>query len=199
VPTIWCIFRNFASHAKELENTIPPEPKFFIKPASSINQSDGNGNTTVKLPNYEHIIHHEVEMVVSLNENLRPNKVCIGIDMTNRTVQTEAKSEGWPWLESKGFKESAVLGTWAKWKDGDYHLELYVNKEKRQSDSTSLMLNSIDTILESLNCTYELNPNDLIFTGTPAGVGALKKGDIVDATLKNSEGIEMSILSAIIE
>ena len=199
MTAIWCIFRNFASHAKELDNAIPPEPKFFIKPASSINQSDENGDTTVKLLNHEDIIHHEVEMVVSLDENLRPNNVCIGIDLTNRTIQTEAKAEGWPWLESKGFKESAVLGTWAKWKDVDYHLELYVNNEKRQSDSTSLMLNSIDTILESLNSTYDLNPNDLIFTGTPAGVGSLKKGDIVNATLKNSEGLEVSKLSAIIE
>ena len=135
-------------------------------------------------------------MVISIDEYLKPSKVCIGIDMTNRTVQTEAKAEGWPWLESKAFKESAVLGTWSDWVDGEYNLELFVNGKKMQSGSTSLMLNPINKILESLNETYTLSTNDLIFTGTPEGVGPLKKGDKLEAFLKNSNGKIISKLLA---
>ena len=196
MTAIWCIFRNFAAHAKELDNTIPPEPKFFMKPISSIVQSNDNGDVDVRLPNDKDVIHHELEMVISIDENLKPNKVCIGIDMTNRTVQTEAKSEGWPWLESKGFKESAVLGTWSDWIDDEYSLELFVNNKKMQSGTTSLMINPVERILESLNETYTLSTNDLIFTGTPEGVGSLKNGDKVEAILLNSSGDVVSKLLA---
>ena len=112
----------------------------------------------------------------------------LGNDLTNRTRQSLAKEKGWPWLESKAFRNSAILGTWTPWDDRPVEINLSVNGELKQSASTELMIHSINDILIVLKEWYGLSPGDLIWTGTPKGVSPLKKGDIVKAWMNNFEG-----------
>jgi len=144
----------------------------------------------------EEDIEHEVEWVVRLGSDLRPEAMCIGIDLTNRTRQGLAKVNGWPWLESKGFAASGLLGNWVQYDDSVFDLELAVNHEIRQYDSTKMMIHNIEKLLITLNSTYKISPGDLVFTGTPAGVGRLLPGDVVTASLLH-EGANISTLSFI--
>ncbi|HIN04235.1 MAG: hypothetical protein CXX73_04970, partial [Methanobacteriota archaeon] len=144
----------------------------------------------------EHI-DHEVELVVRLGADLKPEAMCVGCDTTNRTRQTLAKGKGWPWTEGKAFKGSGVLGTWAQWDDSPMRLSLSVNSEIRQDDSTELMIHSVSQLLEHLHKWYDLTPGDLIWTGTPKGVGPMKAGDLVEARMTNSDGEKISRFSAV--
>ena len=177
MSAIWCVFRNYAAHAVEIGGDITPRPLFFLKSPSSGVQADADGRAEFSLPDHEDLIHHEVEMVVRLGEDLNPTEVCIGIDVTNRTRQTEAKGKGWPWTEGKSFRDSAVLGTWAEWEAGEYEIQLSVNGEVCQHASSSQMVHDIDSLLATLIDWYALSPGDLVFTGTPEGVGPIEKGD----------------------
>jgi len=114
--------------------------------------------------------------------------MCIGCDTTNRTRQTHAKGKGWPWTEGKAFRGSGVLGTWMQYDESAVQLTLSVNGEIRQDDSTKLMIHSVAEILEFLKEWYDLSPGDLIWTGTPKGVGPMKIGDEVKAEMRNSDG-----------
>jgi 2-keto-4-pentenoate hydratase/2-oxohepta-3-ene-1,7-dioic acid hydratase in catechol pathway len=133
----------------------------------------------------EEDIEYEVEWVVRLGSDLRPEAMCVGIDLTNRTRQGVAKVNGWPWLESKGFAASGLLGNWIQYDDSEFDLELTLNGELRQKDSTKMMIHNIKKLLITLNSTYKISPGDLLFTGTPAGVGRLLPGDVVNASLLN--------------
>ena len=146
----------------------------------------------------EHI-DHEVEMVFRLGEDLRPIQMCVGIDTTNRTRQTMAKKEGWPWLEGKGFRGSGVLGTWSEWDGRPVEIGLSLNGETRQLASTETMVHSVESLLDHLNNWYDLEPGDLVWTGTPKGVGPMSPGDSVNAWMKNSEGETISVLNAVCE
>ena len=123
-------------------------------------------------------------------------EMCIGCDTTNRTRQTLAKEKGWPWLEGKSFRGSGVLGTWAPWDPRIMEIGLSLNGETKQLATTDLMVHSFDSIMEHLTNWYGLSPGDLIWTGTPEGVGAMKVGDKVDAWMKNPDGEKISFLSA---
>ena len=191
----WAVFRNYVGHAKEIKGDVTDYPRFFLMPSTSHVESDELGNNNISLLVDEHI-DYEVEMVVRLGDNLEPVEMCIGCDTTNRTRQTLAKEKGWPWLEGKSFRGSGVLGTWAPWDPRIMEIGLSLNGEIKQLATTDLMVHSFDSIMEHLTNWYGLCPGDLIWTGTPEGVGAMKVGDKVDAWMKNPDGEKISVLSA---
>lgn len=191
----WAVFRNYVGHAKEIKGDVTDYPRFFLMPSTSHVESDELGNNNISLLVDEHI-DYEVEMVVRLGDNLEPVEMCIGCDTTNRTRQTLAKEKGWPWLEGKGFRGSGVLGTWAPWDPRIMEIGLSLNGETKQLATTDLMVHSFESIIEHLTDWYGLCPGDLIWTGTPEGVGAMKVGDRVDAWMRNPDGKKISVLSA---
>ncbi len=191
----WAVFRNYVGHAKEIKGDVTDYPRFFLMPSTSHVESDELGNNDISLLVDEHI-DYEVEMVVRLGDNLEPVEMCIGCDTTNRTRQTLAKEKGWPWLEGKSFRGSGVLGTWAPWDPRIMEIGLSLNGETKQLATTDLMVHSFESIIEHLTDWYGLCPGDLIWTGTPEGVGAMKVGDRVDAWMRNPDGKKISVLSA---
>ena len=191
----WAVFRNYVGHAKEIKGDVTDYPRFFLMPSTSHVESDELGNNSISLLVDEHI-DYEVEMVVRLGDNLEPVEMCIGCDTTNRTRQTLAKEKGWPWLEGKSFRGSGVLGTWAPWDPRIMEIGLSLNGETKQLATTDLMVHSFDSIMEHLTNWYGLCPGDLIWTGTPEGVGAMKVGDRVDAWMRNPDGDKISVLRA---
>ena len=191
----WAVFRNSVGHAKEIKGDVTDYPRFFLMPSTSHVESDELGNNDISLLVDEHI-DYEVEMVVRLGDNLEPVEMCIGCDTTNRTRQTLAKEKGWPWLEGKSFRGSGVLGTWAPWDPRIMEIGLSLNGETKQLATTDLMVHSLESIIEHLTDWYGLCPGDLIWTGTPEGVGAMKVGDRVDAWMRNPDGKKISVLSA---
>ena len=192
----WAVFRNYVGHAKEIYGDITEYPLFFLMPPSALVEADREGNNVVALSSATEHIDHEVELVIKLGDDLQPIEMCVGCDTTNRTRQTRAKKEGWPWLEGKGFTGSGVLGTWTKWDPNILSVGLSINGELRQESTTNLMVHSVDSILSHLNSWYTPSPGDLIWTGTPQGVGPMKEGDVIECWLKDTKGNVISTLSA---
>ena len=195
----WAVFRNYAGHAKEILGDVTDYPRFFLMPPSAMVEATEAGENVVTLLRPNEHIDHEVEMVFRLGEDLTPAQMCVGIDTTNRTRQTMAKREGWPWLEGKGFRGSGVLGTWTDWDGRPMEIGLSLNGETRQLASTETMVHSVESLLEHLNNWYDLESGDLVWTGTPKGVGPMSPGDSVNAWMDNSEGERISVLNAVCE
>ena len=195
----WAVFRNYAGHAKEILGDVTDYPRFFLMPPSAMVEATEAGENVVTLLRPDEHIDHEVEMVFRLGEDLIPAQMCVGIDTTNRTRQTMAKREGWPWLEGKGFRGSGVLGTWTDWDERPMEIGLSLNGETRQLASTETMVHSVESLLEHLKKWYDLEPGDLVWTGTPKGVGPMSPGDSVNAWMDNSEGERISVLNAVCE
>ena len=143
----WAVFRNYKGHAKEILGDVTDYPRFFLMPPSAIIEADSTGKNDVKLLAPDEHIDFEVEMVIRLGQDLLPEKMCVGIDTTNRTRQTLAKKEGWPWLEGKGFKGSGVLGTWTNWDSRPVEIGLIQNGQIKQQDSTKKMVHSVEKLL----------------------------------------------------
>ena len=195
----WAVFRNYAGHAKEILGDVTDYPRFFLMPPSAIVEATEDGENVVTLLEPDEHIDHEVEMVFKLGEDLTPAQMCVGVDTTNRTRQTMAKKEGWPWLEGKGFRGSGVLGTWTDWDGRPMEIGLSLNGETRQLASTETMVHSVESLLEHLKKWYDLEPGDLVWTGTPKGVGPMSPGDSLNAWMDNSEGERISVLNAVCE
>ena len=195
----WAVFRNYAGHAKEILGDVTDYPRFFLMPPSAMVEATEAGENVVTLLEPDEHIDHEVEMVLKLGEDLTPAQMCVGVDTTNRTRQTMAKKEGWPWLEGKGFRGSGVLGTWTDWDGRPMEIGLSLNGETRQLASTETMVHSVESLLEHLKNWYDLEPGDLVWTGTPKGVGPMSPGDSVSAWMDNSEGDRISVLNAVCE
>ena len=193
----WAVFRNYAGHAKEILGDVTDYPRFFLMPPSAMVEATEAGENVVTLLRPDEHIDHEVEMVFRLGEDLTPAQMCVGVDTTNRTRQTMAKKEGWPWLEGKGFRGSGVLGTWTDWDERPVEIGLSLNGETRQLASTETMVHSVESLLDHLNNWYDLEPGDLVWTGTPKGVGPMSPGDSVNAWMDNSKGERISVLNAV--
>ncbi len=190
VRRMYCIGRNYADHAKEM-GAVPDKgsPIFFLKPADAIVTGD-----RVRYPPGTNNLHHEVEMVLALGRSganvplaEAPALIAgfaVGLDLTRRDLQTAAKAKGNPWDTGKSFDDCAPIGALTLGLPSpDARLTLSVNDVIRQSESIAAMLWSSAEIIALLSELYTLMPGDLIFTGTPAGVGPLLRGDHVVATL----------------
>ena len=193
----WCCFRNYAGHAVEIGGDISEEyPRFFLKPASAHVEASADGTNTIELMHGDEHVDHEVELVVRLGKDLQPEAMCVGCDTTNRTRQSLAKDKRWPWTEGKAFRGSGVLGTWVPYSDEVMRVTLSVNGEVRQDASTSLMIHSVADLVKHLSGWYDLEPGDLIWTGTPKGVGPMKTDDQIECTLAREGGEVLSRFSA---
>lgn len=193
VKSIYCIGRNYAEHAKELNNPLPTSPLVFLKPQSSICY-DGD---EILIPTQSSDVHHEVELVVAIS------KICknasesesldyisgagIGIDFTARDIQQKAKELGQPWTVAKGFDTFAPISNFIPLVEienvQNLDLKLSVNDSVKQSGNTSQMIFSIKKIVSFLSGIFTLYPGDLIFTGTPSGVSSIKSKDVITASL----------------
>ena len=192
VRTIYCVGLNYADHAAEMKSERPAEPVIFIKPASAL-VTDG----LVSYPAISEDLHHEVEVVIALGEDARHlsletalDKVLaygIGLDLTLRDRQSRAKAKGQPWAVSKGFAQSAPVSDFvpaARISDPQrLDFGLVVNGETRQQGNSRDMLFGIAELLVYLSSVFQLRRGDLVFTGTPAGVSPLKRGDRLEASL----------------
>jgi fumarylpyruvate hydrolase len=191
---IYCIGRNYAEHAKEMGAEVErTRPMFFMKPADAI-VADG---ADVPYPSATQELHHEVEMVVALRAGGRDIDVAraldcvygygVGLDLTRRDLQAVAKAKAHPWDAAKGFDASAPVSAIhpvaTVGHPRDLALTLEVNGERRQHASTSDMIFDVAAIVHELSKLWELAPGDLVFTGTPAGVAALERGDRFRASL----------------
>ena len=188
--TIWCVGRNYAEHAKELGNAVPEAPVVFLKPASSVLLSGG----TLTLPPDSSRVDHEVEMVLAraADGSLR---AAVGVDFTARDLQTDLKKKGLPWVLAKGRRGFASLGPFVPARL-PAALTLSVNGALRQNGSTADMLFAPDALLAYLDKTYGLGPGDVVFTGTPSGVGPVVVGDRIDAALGAESRLTLTVAAA---
>lgn len=184
---IICIGRNYVDHAKELNNPVPKEPVFFCKPDSALLAS----GKPFMYPKFTQEIHHEIEVVVRINRTGKHiaekfahkyyEEIGLGIDFTARDIQRQCKEKGLPWEKAKGFDGSAPLGAFfpkQTWKDvQDIPFSLKRNGTVVQAGNTSDMLFSMDAIIAYVSQFFTLKIGDLIYTGTPAGVGPITVGD----------------------
>lgn len=184
---ILCIGRNYAEHAKELKNPLPPEPVVFLKPDSALLRN----NDAFYLPGFAKSFHHEVELVFKINrlgKNIEErfahryyDEVSLGIDFTARDLQDELRGKGLPWEKCKAFDGSAVISNFVpvtKYPDlNNLQFKLLVNGELRQMGNSHDMIFTIDQIIAHLSKYFTLKIGDLIYTGTPAGVGGVRQGD----------------------
>ncbi|AXX93011.1 2-keto-4-pentenoate hydratase [Malaciobacter molluscorum LMG 25693] len=173
VPSkVVCIGRNYVEHIKELDNDIPDEMVFFIKPNSSISQK-------LIFPQGEPSCHYESEISFLL-ENNKISAVGFGLDLTLRHVQSKLKKAGLPWERAKAFRNSAVFSKFVSF-DGDVNklsLQLFINEELKQKGGVSLMINKPENIINEANTFLDFEDADILMTGTPVGVDNFKKGDI---------------------
>lgn len=200
---IICIGRNYTEHAKELNNEVPAEPVFFLKPDTALLKD----NEAFYYPEFTNDLHHEVELVLKINKVGKHieerfaskyfDEIGIGIDFTARDVQTKCKEKGLPWEKAKAFDGSAPLGRFIPFKhfnnlnNINFHLE--VNGEIKQKGSTADLLFSFEKIISFVSHFITLKTGDLIFTGTPAGVGPVKRGDRLTAFIENEELLNFEI------
>ena len=189
---IICIGRNYAAHAQELDNEIPGSPVVFLKPPSSLVGSGG----VIILPPQSLDVHHEVELVVEIGETCRNvtedealstvRSYAVGLDMTARDLQSAAKEKRLPWTIAKGFDTFCPIGPLVAADDIDpseLEIRLSVNGELRQEGRTSLMLFPIPRLISFCSSVFTLNRGDLIYTGTPKGVGPVVDGDRLVASI----------------
>ena len=197
VHRIYCIGRNYAEHAKEMGAPMVSRanPVFFMKPADAIVPEGGE----VPYPSATRELHHEVEMVVGLHRGGRdidPQRALdcvfgygVGLDLTRRDLQAAMKTKGLPWDVAKGFDASAPVSALRAASEIGHpahaRLSLAVNDEKRQDADIADMIFPVADIIAELSKLFELKSGDLIFTGTPAGVGSLLRGDFFVAELEN--------------
>lgn len=184
---IICIGRNYADHAKELNNAVPTEPVFFMKPDTAL-LKDGE---PFYYPEFTKDLHHELEIVLKINKvgkhideqfaHKYYNEIGLGIDFTARDVQEQQKAKGLPWEKAKAFDGSAPLGKFISKENIEnlsaINFELKVNGNARQIGNTKDLLFSFDKIISYVSQFVTLKVGDLIFTGTPAGVAAVNIGD----------------------
>jgi len=193
IGKIVCVGRNYSEHAKELGNEVPEKPVLFLKPASALIYSGGD----IIHPDYGNELHHEVELVLLIGETVKnANKAQsekaiigygVGLDMTLRDVQDGLKKKGHPWTLAKCFDTSAVISDFVLKKDYqlklDEKLELKVNGVIKQSDNIKSLIFNPAEIVEYISSVMILEKGDLIFTGTPAGVSKINRGDKLEAKL----------------
>ena len=192
VRRILCVGQNYAAHAREMGNDpTRQEPFFFSKPADAL-VADG---ADPAYPSATSNLHHEVELVAAIGESGEVAGWAVGVDLTRRDLQSEAKAKGRPWDAGKAFDQSAPCGalTLGALPEAAGAIALTVNGETRQSSTLDQMIWNPAEVIEKARTLWSLQPGDLIFTGTPEGVGPLVKGDVVEATIAGLETMRFTI------
>ena len=206
IHRIYCVGRNYAEHVKEMGGEVGREPPvFFTKPADAVMPNDA----AIPYPSRTSNLHHEIELVIAIGRGGRdiPKDralehvfgYAVGNDLTRRDLQAASKQKGHPWDTSKGFDYSAPLAAIRPATQG--HLSkgriwLAVNGKSRQESDISEMIWSVPEVITELSTLFELKPGDLIFTGTPAGVGALQPGDRIEGGIEGLETLRHTIVTA---
>ena len=200
---IICIGRNYADHAKEMKSEMPSEPIIFMKPDTALVKE----GTDIYLPDFSSEIHFECELVVKINKAGKfiqkefaknyYSEITLGLDLTARDLQSKCKEKGLPWEIAKSFDNSAPISS--KWIQVneinliDLNFQFFQNGELKQKGHTKDMIFSIDEIIAYVSKFITLKTGDLIYTGTPAGVGPLKIGDKLEASLNGNKLFEFSV------
>ena len=200
---IVCIGRNYANHAKELGNEVPNEPVIFIKPDSALLRN----NNPFYIPAFTNDVHYELELVIRIDKNGKSipkqfakdyyTSMALGIDFTARDLQQKLKEKGLPWEKAKAFDGSALMGNWfdkSQFKDlNQLDFELVKNGATIQEGNTSQMLWSIDELIAEVSQFFTLKIGDVIFTGTPAGVGPVAANDVLEGYLEEEKAFTVKI------
>lgn len=200
---IICIGRNYADHAKEMSSELPTEPIIFMKPDTALVKE----GTDIYLPDFSSEIHFECELVVKINKAGKfiqkefaknyYSEITLGLDLTARDLQSKCKEKGLPWEIAKSFDNSAPISTkWIHVDDidlTDLNFQFFQNGELKQNGFTKDMIFSIDELIAYVSKFITLKTGDLLFTGTPAGVGALKIGDKLEASMNGNKLFEFSV------
>jgi fumarylpyruvate hydrolase len=203
VHRIYCVGRNYAAHAREMGKDPDREPPFFFsKPADAIVAN----NTTIPYPSRTANLHHEIELVIALNKggtDIDASRAldhvfgyAVGNDLTRRDLQTEAKDKGRPWDTGKAFDQSAAIAAIRPASEGHFskgRIWLKVNGEMRQDADIAELIWDVPEIIAELSTLFELVPGDLIYTGTPAGVNSLQKGDRIEGGIDGLETLITTI------
>jgi len=204
VHHIYCVGRNYADHVREMGGNPDREPPiFFAKPADAVVPN----NARIPYPSRTKNFHHEIELVIAIGKGGRDIAVAqalehvfgyaVGNDLTRRDLQSEAKDNGRPWDTSKGFDRSAVLSAITPAAQSGHlrsgRIWLKVNGQMRQQADLSELIWSVPEVIAELSTFFELQPGDLIYTGTPAGVGALKKGDRIEGGIDGLDELSTTI------
>ena len=199
---IICIGRNYAEHAKEMNSAVPTEPIFFMKPDVAL-LKEGD----FYYPNFTNDLHFECEIVVKIDKvgkNIEEkfaskyySEITLGIDFTARDLQSQCKEKGLPWEKAKAFDNSAPISSkWIKIADLDFENTEFIflqNGEVRQIGKTSDMIFSIDQLIAYVSKFVTLKTGDLIYTGTPSGVGPVAIGDVLTASLNGEQMFEFKV------
>lgn len=200
---IICIGRNYAEHAKEMNSAVPSEPVFFLKPDTALLKNHG----TFYIPDFSSDIHHEIEIVLKICKNGKHiqkefahkyyDEIGIGIDFTARDIQSQCKEKGLPWEKAKAFDNSAAVGNFFSKNtlNGRNELDfcLHVNGKTIQRGNTRDLIFSFEHIVSYISTFITLKTGDLIYTGTPKGVGPVKTGDILEGYFENNKALEVFI------
>ena len=200
---IICIGQNYAEHVKEMNGVIPSEPVFFMKPDTAL-LKDGEA---FYIPEFSSDMHHEVEIVIKISKAGKHidekfahkyyEEIGIGIDFTARDLQKKAKEKGLPWEKAKAFDNSAPIGKFiSKSKIPDLNninFHLNINGVLRQKGNTSDLIFSFDKIISYVSQFVTLKTGDLIYTGTPVGVSAVKIGDTLDCYIENEKLLSFEV------
>ena len=210
VRRIICVGRNYAAHAREMGRDPDREPPFFfLKPADAIVPIAEGSVGRMRYPSLTKDLHHEVELVVAIGKGGRAIKAAdamkhvwgyaVGLDMTRRDLQGEAKKLGRPWDIGKGFDHSAPIGPIYRAADctvdGDTRITLEVNGVIRQQSTIGKLIWNLAETIEHLSAAWELAPGDLIFSGTPEGVAAVEVGDVLKASVDGVGSLQVQIVA----
>jgi fumarylpyruvate hydrolase len=186
IRNIYCVGRNYRLHAEELGNEVPTAPMLFTKPTHAAVPMEGG---KLVVPMSQGLVHYETELVFAVGRSYEPGLSCdelftaytVGLDLTLRDVQMTLKAKGQPWLAAKGFRNSAPLGQWKSYPGEEilkgYDFGLSINGNEVQRGNLSDMVFNLQQLVDFVGQTYGLSTGDLLFTGTPAGVGSLSEGD----------------------
>ena len=207
VHRIYCVGRNYAEHAKEMGFTGREAPFFFMKPADAVLCADEGAALSMPYPSLTNNLHHEIELVVAIGKGGKHIPAAqamehiwgyaVGLDMTRRDLQNDMKKQGRPWCIGKAFEASAPISaiTPAAQAGDVQHAEIWlqVNGQDRQRSNVSQLIWNIAETIEHLSHAWELQPGDLIMTGTPEGVGAVQTGDVLEGGISGLGTLRVNI------
>ena len=207
VHRIYCVGRNYVEHAQELGHSGREAPFFFMKPADAVLVAAPGVTAVMPYPSLTHNLHHEVELVVAIGvggSNIRAADAAahifgyaIGLDMTRRDLQNDMKKQGRPWCIGKGFDHSAPIGAITPANQvpaiADAAIRLRVNGQDRQRSTINKLIWNIAETIEQLSMAWTLQPGDLIYTGTPEGVGAVVRGDTLVADIDGLQSLQVRV------